>query len=123
MTVKMGSVSEGLARLEGEATWKAGEPNVKLAGRDKSHSGGAIYMIWYSLLKARSLALGVYLGEAKTTSFVSSILSAAGTGGTRMGIEHTSNSGMDTTSACPNQTQEDSLTATTCVEHSFTITS
>ena len=41
----------------------------------------------------------------------------------RMGIEHTSNSGMDTTSACPNQAQEDTLTATTCVEHSFTITS
>ena len=41
----------------------------------------------------------------------------------RMGIEHTSNSGMDTTSACPNQAQEDSLTATTCAEHSFTITS
>ena len=29
---------------------------------------------------------------------------------------------MDTTSACPNQAQEESLTATACVQHSFTIT-
>ena len=53
MTVKMGSVSEGLARLEGEATWKAGEPNMKQAGRaeweaswERQIAGGAIYMIW-----------------------------------------------------------------------------
>ena len=39
-----------------------------------------------------------------------------------MGIKHTNNSGMDTTSACPNQAQEETLTATGCAQHSFTIT-
>jgi len=34
--VKVGSASEGVARLKGGATWKAGESNLKLAGRDKS---------------------------------------------------------------------------------------
>ena len=38
----------------------------------------------------------------------------------RMGIEHTNNFGMDTTSACPNQAQEETLTATACVQYSFT---
>jgi len=43
----MGSASEGLARLEGEATWKAGEPNVKqVASWERQIAGGAIYMIW-----------------------------------------------------------------------------
>jgi len=40
----------------------------------------------------------------------------------RMGIEHMNNFGMDTTSACPNQAQEETLTATACVQHSFTMT-
>ena len=39
----------------------------------------------------------------------------------QMGIEHTNNFGMDTTSACPNQAQEEALTATACVQQSFTI--
>ena len=49
----MGSAPEGVARLEGGATWKAGEPNVKQAGRaereacwERQIAGGAIYMIW-----------------------------------------------------------------------------
>ena len=52
-TVKAGSASEGVPRLEAGATWKAGEPNVKQARRaeceassERQIAGGTIYMIW-----------------------------------------------------------------------------